>query len=204
MAQNRANLPPAGRQSLRGDQLCETNPIRPGLDKAGTRAAERCKTNPIWRPPRWSEPDGSCKTKPIGPRAGPTLGPIMQNEPNSWRWGRSWETNPISGQPGGWEPSIVRNEANSPPRAQDWARAAGEQLCETKPIPPDRQRGASALRERSYGELDTQKASAKRTQFADAPGDGRGPAKLLPEQNAQNEPNLPPRGRKDHRQSPRP
>jgi len=48
----------------------------------------------------------------------------------------------------------------------------GGQSCKTKPIPPDRQRGASALRERSYGELGMQKASAKRTQFA-ADGQGR-------------------------------
>jgi hypothetical protein len=44
----------------------------------------------------------------------------------------------------------------------DWS-----QLCETNPICSRRWEGATALRERSYGELDIRSASAKQSQFLD-------------------------------------
>jgi hypothetical protein len=47
-------------------RLCKTNPIRPGLGRAGPRAGERCETNPIPCLPHGGGSGGSCHPKPIG------------------------------------------------------------------------------------------------------------------------------------------
>jgi hypothetical protein len=111
---------------------------------------QSCKTNPICAGP--GEDQGSCdvREEEVG-RGRPTYEETPEGR------GPLCETNPISrGRAGRAEGRRGRSGRRR------WVKA-----CETKPIPPERSEGASAVRKKSYDELELPRASEKQSQFAE-------------------------------------
>ncbi len=127
MAQNRANLPPAGRQSLRGDQLCKTNPI----PAAGADRAKQTRFGLAWTRLERGRPKDAKQTQFGGRRAGANRtdrAKQSQSVPGQGRrWGQSCKTNPIPG---------VGADRGKQTRFPVSRAAGNPRLCETKPIHP--------------------------------------------------------------------